>query len=184
MNQNQRAIAEDKAGQEVSLAAHRAQFAKRIRKARRVEADIVQSLAACDQHHPILFKTYRTFSTLFESSTPVEDYSRDAPTVVHTWKVDELLPSGKVRRGAGRAELSSFCTVSDGGNRYSLNVVPRKAVIDMIGENMMLGDQYRIAFEVIVRVGGSALVTAHYNLISGSRWLAIVHSDTVPGARK
>lgn len=179
MNQRERAIAEDKAGQQVILAAERAQTAKRIKKAREVSAQIFKDIESSGR--PIHFPHFRHFSDLFESATVVEDLSGHRSTDVHVWKVGELLKGGKVRKGTGRASLSSFCSVSGVGEHACLDVRPRQAVTDMIGEKMMLGDQYVINLEIIVREGGTALVTAHYNLISGSRWLAIIHADTIPG---
>jgi hypothetical protein len=181
MNHREQAVAEDRSGQQVALAAHRAEFAKRIKKARRVEADILRGVSSDDEHHPILFKHYRTFSDLFETATVVEDLWYYKSTDVHTWPLDEHLPGGRVRKGAGQATLNSFCSVRGAHNTVFLDVRPRKAVVDMIGERMMLSDQYRINFGIVCREGGSALVTAHYNLISGSRWLALIHADTIPG---
>lgn len=131
--------------------------------------------------HSVLFPSYRAFSDLFESATVVTDFSSYKSSDVKTWKVDEFLRGGRVREGIGRAKLSSYCAVRGSKDHVGLDVRPSQAVIDMIGEKMMLGDQYVINFEIIVRKGGTALVTAHYNMISGSRWLAIVHADTIPG---
>ncbi len=179
MDQRERAIAEDRAGQQVILAAERAETAKRIKKTREVSVQISKDIEASER--PVHFDHFRHFSDLFESGTIVEDLSSYKSTDVHVWKVDELLKGGKVRKGTGQATLSSFCAVNGIGEHACLDVRPRQAVIDMIGEKMMLCDQYVINFEVVVRDNGTALVTAHYNLISGSRWLALIHSDTVPG---
>ncbi len=184
MNQRQRAIAEDRAGQEVNLAVERAEFARRIKKARKTETAILDGVRSADcQGRPIIFQAYRTFSTLFESATLLDTLSGYKSTAVHTWKVDEQLNDGRVRSGTGDAVLDSFCSVSGVKGHLWFDVRPRKAVIDAIGSRMMLCDRYRINFEVVVRNDDTALVTAKYNLISGSRWLALIHSDTIPGLR-
>jgi hypothetical protein len=175
MNQRDRAIAEDLAGQQVVTAASRAAHMKRVDRARKTEVEIQRGIAsAAKDGRGIVFTAYRTLSSLFEVATEVEDLSRYKPTVVHKWPLD-----------TGWAELSSFCTVGGAKvDRGCLDVRPRKAVVDAIGERVILSDGYTFHFEVVVRGDGTALVLVKYDRIIGSRWLAIIHAETVPGHRK
>jgi hypothetical protein len=175
MRQRERAISEDLAGQDVVAAAERGARMRRIDRARKTEVEIQRGIAsAAKDGRGIVFTAYRTLSDLFETSVQIEDLSGYKSTVVHKWPLD-----------TGWAELSSFCTISGADVlRSCLDVRPRKAVIDAIGERMIMSDGYSFHFEVVARGDGTALVLAKYNQIIGSRWLAIIHAETVPGFRK
>lgn len=132
---------------------------------------------------PVLFPGITDFNKLFASAVVVRPGESIKSRDVHTWKVNELLPGGKVRKGTGRADLDSFCAVYCSTGDYAhLHVVPHPEIIQAIGTNMMLSDQYRINFQINVRdpSAGTALVTAHYNMICGSRWFAIIDASTIP----
>lgn len=178
MNQRERAIAEDAAGQQVVTAASRAAMMKRVDRARKTEVEILRGIASASANgRVIVFTAYRTLSCLFEDMVEIEDLSEYKSKVVHRWTLNK-----------GYAELSSFCTVSGAGalgaHVRHLDVKPRKAVIDAIGERVILSDGYTFHFEVIVRGDGTALVIVKHDQIIGSRWLAIIHAETVPGFRK
>ncbi len=173
--QQRRAIAEDLAGQQVIMAASRAEHAKRVDRARKTEVEILDGIAsAARDGRNIVFTAYRTLSSLFEEMTEIESLSNYKSKVVHAWPLD-----------TGRAELSSFCAVSGvNTDRVFLDVRPRKAVVDAIGERVILSDGYTFHFEVVVRGDGTALVLVKCDQIIASRWLAIVHAETIPGLRK
>ncbi len=175
MNQRERAIAEDAAGQQVVTAASRAAHMKRVDRARKTEVEILAGIRHAEEDgRRVAFTAYRTLSCLFEEMSVVEDLSGYKSKVVHRWPLD-----------TGYAELSSFCSVSGAKvDRTCLDVKPRKAVIYAIGESMIMSDGYTFHFEVVARGDGTALVLAKYDQIIGSRWLAIVHAETVPGHRK
>lgn len=132
---------------------------------------------------PVAMPAVRSFSELFESASPVGDLIGYRSRTVKEWRVDAAGRNGTVRRGAGRATVSSFCPVTSvgSGRRSHLDVVPRPELIGFVGENMLLADGYSVSFEVTVYEDGTALVSARYNAISGCRWVAFVDADTVPG---
>lgn len=139
-----------------------------------------------DSSKQILMPKARKFDDLFVSATVVTDLSARAQTSIATskvWHVDELINrSPFVRKGTGRAGLCTFCSVrgADGKHRY-LDVTPKPEIFDLVEQHMMLGDGYYINFEIIAYDDGTALVTAHYNVITGSRWFAFIDASTIPG---
>ena len=130
----------------------------------------------------------RKFSDIFDRSEVVtreklmKVISGQPSTFVREWNVDELLPSGRTRTGTGRAQLLTFCSVRNNtqNKSWNLDVFPKPEVVELVEKNMMLGDGYRINFEIIIRDGGVALVCAHYNMISGSRWFGYIDGETIP----
>lgn len=141
-------------------------------------------LGAKDMGYAILFPDARKFEDIFQSATPVRPGESFRSSIVHTWTVDELFWDGKVRKDTGRAELDSFCSVwcSPEQSYNHLSIVPKPEIIQMIGSQMLLCDQYRINFQINIRdeKKGTALVSAHYNMICGSRWFAIIDASTIP----
>lgn len=125
--------------------------------------------------HRLLFPHVRKLSELFVRVEPIEDLARFSSRAVHTWEVKDHWG-----RPAGRALLSSFCSVSH--PRPSLNVTPKLEVIEKLGRNMLLVDGYVLNFEIVVRGDGTALVLCKYNRILGSRWLAIIPASEIPEA--
>jgi hypothetical protein len=128
--------------------------------------------------HPVMVPGARELSDLFERVEVVTDLSRYTSGRAKTWRPDELGRGGSVRRGAGEAWLSTFCGVR--GTPFSLDVWPTAEVLELVERRMMICDGTVINFEITIRNGGRcALVAAHYNQISGSRWFAIVDADKV-----
>jgi hypothetical protein len=138
-------------------------------------------------HQKVLMPYVRKFSDIFERSEVITSEqlshrvsSKTPSTFAREWHVDELLPRGKIRKGTGRAQLLTFCSVRSASKSWNLDVFPKPEVIELVEKNMMLVDDYRINFEIIIRESGVALVCAHYNMISGSRWFGYVDGETVP----
>ena len=123
----------------------------------------------------VLRPDVRRLDELFSKVERIGDLHGYRSRPVHVWTVDDWRTG---RRGGGRAELSSFCAVH--GRPYSLDVEPRPELVGLISREMMICDDYRISFKVVVRSGGTALVCAEYNQITGGRWLAIVPASEVP----
>lgn len=128
----------------------------------------------------VLFPNYTKFSDLFDDYKVIEDLGQYKSRSVHTIVVDELLNYGKVRPSMGRASINSFCSVRGRTQSASLDVVPNADVIAAVCKNMFLGDQYVINFNITIRSDKVALVSAHYNMITGSRWFAFITTDSIP----
>lgn len=122
------------------------------------------------------FKDAKSFFDVFESAVP---YDHKQPlkdrlewTMVGDYK--ELAnhhTSGNV--------ITNYCMVS--GKEYrSFHVRPKQEVIEYVRNNMIPVYYDHIYFQVVVRNDNTALITASYNQIIGSRWLALVDADTVP----
>lgn len=153
--------------------------------------DILEQIALSikHSHQRVLMPEVTKFEDIFERSEIITSaqlsqlVSSKAPSKFsREWKVDELLPRGGTRKGTGRAQLMTFCSVRDvmRNKSWNLDVFPKPEVIELVEKHMMLGDDYRINFEIIIRDGGVALVCAHYNCISGSRWFGYVDGNTIP----
>lgn len=130
----------------------------------------------------ILFPEIKSFSEMFESATLIKSLDGYESTNVHTFQVDEILRSGRIRKGTGRAHISSFCVVTVPNPRH-LDVVPNEKIVEAIRAHMLLCDQYVINFHITVRDDGTALVTAKYNMILGSRWFALIDANTIPNIK-
>jgi hypothetical protein len=105
---------------------------------------------------PVAFPDIRTFAELF----PIMTTERQA----HPWD---------------SAEVSNWIQVrSPDGYAHGYAVLPQW-LIDWIQENMLAVPHDSIYFQVIVRDDVSALVTAQYNQIIGSRWLALIDANSV-----
>ena len=83
-------------------------------------------------------------------------------------------PNNILPRQAGgkRIHPSLRCRLASGEYRF-FAAYPRKNVCDVV-EAMLNVDGDTIGFELLERSDGTALVTAYYNQILGSRWLAVV----------
>lgn len=128
----------------------------------------------------VLMPEVRSLKEIFASCSVVKDLARYKSRPVHTWTVDRI--SGyRIYAGEGRATLSSFVSVR--GKPHSLDVTFRPEVVKLVGEKMMLCDDYVINFQAVIRSNGVALIEAHYNLISGSRWFAFVPASELDGRR-
>jgi hypothetical protein len=131
----------------------------------------------------VLLPEVRRFDEIFSDASLNEDYKSGT---IHSWKVDELLPYGKINKGTGVATVQSFCGVYTLDRKYKhLRIVPNEKTIQLIEANMLLGDGYNINFQINVRDNkcawkGTALVSAHYNMICGSRWFAVIDASTIP----
>jgi hypothetical protein len=63
----------------------------------------------------------------------------------------------------------------------SVHVRPKDEVIDTLRQTLIdTGERDRIHFECIAHDNGYALITAQYNLIIGSRYLAYIKVDSLP----
>ena len=67
--------------------------------------------------------------------------------------------------------VSSYCYVRDGAD--SASVTPSAGLLDYISKNMLLIKHDEIYFKAIPRSDG-LLIVANYNVIIGSRWLALL----------
>lgn len=94
----------------------------------------------------------RRLDELFEEIRPIEDV------------LDHKRPVG-----------FSYCGVSP--QHRSLDVKPRPELAEML-DGMML-DDLPFSYKIIIRKSGTALITAEYTQILGSRWLAIVDAAQV-----
>jgi hypothetical protein len=78
----------------------------------------------------------------------------------------------------------SFHSIMDGGTVrspfYCFSGRPTQQVIDYICDAMLKIDYDTIRFEIVVRDDGSALVSANYDHILGSLWLAFIDVDELP----
>jgi hypothetical protein len=79
--------------------------------------------------------------------------------------------------GEKRILPSLTCMLADGRYRF-FAVHPRRNVREVL-DSMLTISGDTIGFQLIERTDGTALVTAYYNQILGSRWLAIVDPNTL-----
>ena len=102
--------------------------------------------------HPVVLPEVRRLDELFEEVRPIEDVLRH-------------------KRPAG----FSYCGVRNPPR--SLDVKPRPELAEMLDEMML--DGLPFSYRITVRESGTALITAEYTQIIGSRWLAIVDAAQV-----
>ena len=105
----------------------------------------------------IAFPNIRRFSDLFGEIEPKKDRPFADKAVISNW-----LHYSKPYRSEYRE--------------------PRPIVLEYIRGNMLPVDYDSIYFEVIDRGDNETLIVAKYNQIIGSRWLAIVDTDSVKAA--
>lgn len=131
---------------------------------------------------PVVFPDIRHFVEVLGPSRPYDVSSgMRAPALEH-W------PAPEAHKDDGITRLSSGCAVryasdtegDDKGEDHWLTVDPPNSVIEWVGENMLLMDRDTLNFSVVMRRGGTALILVSYNIILGSKWLAIVDARTVP----
>jgi len=128
--------------------------------------------------HELLWPEADSFRDLVYDVREIEDLSNYRSTAAHAFDVEDPYSRAK-RKKRGRAELSSFCSVSGGGERRHFDLKPHGRLVELVKENMMLLPDYTINLEVHIYEDGLALVSAHYNQIIGSRWIALVDAGTV-----
>jgi len=148
---------------------------------------IVEEMRAT--RHPVQMPDARSFSDLFLAAGLYEERARPDLPPAHVWAADVLLPRGGVSLGGGRAELSSFVSVKTADPRKDRTVPrhyaliassPTPALLSCIWHSMMLLDGYIISLEVVDRLDGTSMVWAHHNMISGTRLVAVVRTESVP----
>jgi len=76
--------------------------------------------------------------------------------------------------------IGAFCSVKMAGSRFSMWVRPSDFIASFIIESMLMITGDNIWFEIIGYEDGTALVVANYNVILGSRWLAVIDAATIP----
>lgn len=79
--------------------------------------------------------------------------------------------------GEKRIQPALSCTLANGDYRF-FEARPRRRVRETL-ETMLTISGDTIGFKLIERTDGTALVTAYYNQIIGSRWLAIVDPNNL-----
>jgi hypothetical protein len=82
------------------------------------------------------------------------------------------------RGGRSKSYVQGWLNVSE--PRRSFHVQAKPEVIDWIRDNMLHGKNDRVYFEAHIWDDGRALVTAQYNQIIGSAYLAIIDAKTIP----
>lgn len=123
------------------------------------------------------FPNVKSFADLFETATRYDhskplDGRLEWPLVGNTGPIVGRNTAGNV--------ITSYCCVQSTPHRESMHVRPRSEVIEFIRQRMIQIDYDHIYFNVIMRSDGTALITASYNQILGSYWLALVPASTVP----
>jgi len=108
---------------------------------------------------PIAFPEYDSFLDLFQLLGE-ETVSR------------EVEPGSKIR---------TWMSKRGQGKYGSLYVLPCRKVIDYLKEQNVV--ELELYFSAVDRGDNETLIIAQYDQIIGSRWLAIVRTDTVPEAR-
>ncbi len=127
-------------------------------------------------HQRLLWPEATSFRELFYDIRKVEDLSKYKSTDAHAFDVPD--PYRKGRRG--RVTISSFISCKGWGDRRHYDAKPHGRTIELVQENMLLVPGYRISFEVNAYKDGTALVSAQYDQICGSRWFTFVDSSTLP----
>lgn len=63
---------------------------------------------------------------------------------------------------------------------YFFKVQPTEMVVEFLKKSLVFIDYDEIYFQAIMRNDGEALITANYNRIIGSRWLALIPHSEIP----
>ncbi|QOX80912.1 methyltransferase (plasmid) [Trichlorobacter lovleyi] len=92
----------------------------------------------------------------------------------------------KLVKPSGHPDISTFCWVSyiqgyEGPRPSSFYATPNKSLVEWIAHEMMYS--CGIHFKIILYDDGTALLTAEYDQILGSRWLALIKTETVPAIK-
>jgi hypothetical protein len=128
------------------------------------------------QINPLHFTEVKSLSDLFVSIVP---YDANSP-MKHTYGNDPATDLDGVY----------WCQVTDATNRrknYSLHVCPTAEIREYMSRNMLYGNG--IYFQIVLRAGKAnepetALVTATYDQIIGSHWLAEMTRNDIPTERE
>lgn len=124
----------------------------------------------------VLLPQVRRLDELFERIDVVTDLHGYTSGRAKEWSFEEKDIGGRTVKA--EAWLSTFCSVR--GTPFNLDVQPTPETVKLVERTMMICGGYVINFGITVRAGGEcALVEAHYNMISGSRWFAIVDADHI-----
>lgn len=116
---------------------------------------------------PLAFPEVKSFDELFVDYAPWNSTLSRRPTP----QAIEGIKASK------HGQIGPYLSMRDG---HSLAVRPSPAVVQYVKDNMLPIVEDHIYFEVIDRGEGESLVTASYNKIIGSRWLALIKTSTVP----
>jgi hypothetical protein len=140
----------------------------------KLEMEIQMGLTrAAEMGKTVLFPEKRRFTELFSSGRVITNLAVYHSHEVFSWELDE----------GGEVHIISYCGVDSPTVRITLDVQPREEIAEAIHSNMIMSRGYRISFEINAREG-TALVSAKYDRILGSRWLAFIDSSTIPGLRE
>lgn len=125
---------------------------------------------------PLLIPKAKAFEDLFQ------EYSfKERSDFAEPW-VFEDLDVGTGKRPLEAIPIGPYCSTQRlKDRRPALYVKVRDFVADYIrGHMIAAGVNDRISFELIEREDGKTLVVARNSVIIGSRWLALIDTDTVP----
>lgn len=138
---------------------------------------------------PATFPEARAFGDLFLYATP-DKTKAPAP---HVWRFEDVdfytsrKYGNRSRIIEGRASIGPYMYITPGGDvkgaRYhrALYVTPTRALVESIKATMLPINYDTINFKVIVFADGFARVWSEYSQISGSRLIAEISADSVPG---
>jgi hypothetical protein len=132
--------------------------------------------ARTNPHQRLLWPEATSFGELFKEARRIDDLSKYKSTEAHVFDVGDPYREG-IR---GKAAISSFCSVRGRGDRWSYDLKPTEKTVELVRENMLLMPDYRISFEINVYKDGTALVSAQYDQICGSRWFTFIDRSTLP----
>lgn len=129
--------------------------------------------------HSLTFEDYQSFSDLFTSAVPYDSGDRLKNRQEWTMIGDRTIKGEHSETNV----ITSWCNIQGAlaGKCPSLHVTPTAEIISWIRSNMLPIDYDHIYFQITIRDANQALVSAQYNTIIGSRWLALVDPWTVPG---
>lgn len=81
-----------------------------------------------------------------------------------------------------RNEIGPYCSIRLAGQRRSVAVVARPAVLDVVAPRIVTPGDH-LSFEIIEHADRNrALVVLQHNYIIGSHWLAYIDPSTIPAA--
>lgn len=120
----------------------------------------------------VAFPDVKRFDQLFTGAGPWAGPSKPAPRLMRFrgWA------------GKGWSEVSGYVHDRD-GNSLSVTGVSLE-LRNYLETTILHVPNDSIYFELIRRDDGTALVTAQYNVIIGSRWLAVIDAATIPAFDK
>lgn len=130
--------------------------------------------------HPLAFPNVKRFAELFDQVEVVPLHKTTLRPL--TLRRPDWRAFGKKtsrRTPLVDVPIGPYCGIHGRDGFAHIYVHPAPAVAAFLEENWM-GDSTG-CFRVTVRDDGTALVTAEYDRIIGSHWLALVDASTVPG---